>query len=179
MDKVHGLSLTGNWETPPALIADLAPLFHWDLDACASRPNVCKCFYSPLQNGLDLPWRGLVWLNPPYGRIRHIDAWMQRAQLSGQAAGTTVVSLPPARTCTRWWQDNVPFADLVVFIRGRLKFVLPPVAGQAAPRLYPSPFPSAFVVFGELYAAQVEKLCSYGWPVFPQYRHSAYVDKEN
>jgi phage N-6-adenine-methyltransferase len=177
MDKVHGSSLTGDWETPPDLVADLAPLFPWNLDACASRPNVCKCFYSPPQNGLTLPWRGLCWMNPPYGRIRHIDVWMQRARLVGQATDTTVVCLPPARTCTRWWQDNVPFADMVVFIRGRLKFVLPPVAGQIS-RLYPSPFPSAFVVFGELSPAQTEKLCSYGWPVFPQHGHFDYVDKE-
>ena len=170
MDKVHGMSQSGNWETPPKMVADLAPLFPWDLDAAASRPNVCQNFYSSGVNGLSKEWCGLVWLNPPYGRRRLIDRWMEKARIEGSRPWTTVVCLPPVRTSTRWWQDNVPFADLVVFIRGRLHFVLPGHYGEhngvllwVDERTGPASFPSAFVVFGSLNRQQVVKLDSYGY----------------
>lgn len=163
MDRIHTSSQSGDWETPPELIADLKAVFPFDLDVCASRPNVCQRFYSPQENGLVQPWRGLCWLNPPYGKKRRIDLWMSKARLEGQQPGTTVICLPPARPDTRWWHDNVPFASLVVFIRGRLKFVNPDQPGVRVP----AGFPSALVAFGELNDAQFAKLASYGWTITP------------
>jgi phage N-6-adenine-methyltransferase len=177
MGDAHTSSESGAWETPPDLVTDLAPVFPWDLDAAASRPNVCKHYYSPEEDGLAQPWEGLIWLNPPYGKKRHIDWWMQKAHLEGQKDGTTVVCLPPARTSTRWWHDNVPFASLVVFFNRRVHFILPehyetdPTDGalvRVPEKRGPAGFPSAFVVFGDLTRPQLEKLCSYGWPVFPK-----------
>lgn len=158
MNQVHGSSKSGDWRTPSDLVADLATVFAWDLDVCASEPNVCSNFYSPEQDGLRQPWRGLCWMNSPYGVGRQIDAWMYKARIQGQKLGTTVVCLPPARTSTRWWQDNVPHATLIVFIKGRLRFEEPGSTCKASP----APFPSAFVVFGELSRAQLLKLCGYG-----------------
>lgn len=149
-------SKTGKWDTPQSLIDDLAPLFHWDLDVCASRDNVCPNFYSEADNGLEQDWgSGLRWMNPPYGR--HISEWVSLARLVSEldvVFGGATVCLLPARTDTRWWQDNVPFASQVVFIKGRLKF------GDAKNS---APFPSAFVVFGEITTDQREELDKYGW----------------
>jgi len=67
-----------------------------------------------------------------------------------------VVCLLPARTDTRWWQDNVPGASFVVFIRGRLRF------GNATNS---APFPSALVVFSEISSEQKQLLSGLGWAV--------------
>jgi len=139
-----------DWRTPSALVKDLATVFKWNLDVCASEPNVCQRFFNSAQNGLVQEWTGLCWMNPPYGR--QIGRWMAKA-LESSLMGATIVCLPPARTDTRWWHATVPKAQLVVFIKGRLHFN---DAGSA-------PFPSAFVVFGELNPLQRQTLCSYGW----------------
>lgn len=133
-----------DWETPRTLIADLSEVFDWDLDVCASRGNVCKNFY--YENGLSLSWAGLCWMNPPYGK--QIGKWMDKA------SENNVICLVPARTDTRWWHRNIHKASLVVFIKGRLKF-----GNQKGS----APFPSAFVVFGDITDKQKDKLNSYGW----------------
>lgn len=169
-------SATDQWDTPPELVAAMAPIFPWDLDVCASGPNVCQRFYSPADDGLVKPWRGLCWMNSPYGR--DITAWVERASMARVHA--TTVSLLPARPDTAWFQDTVPFASQVVFIRGRLTFgsdaywawrwEQPTINGKPN-NLYmkhgkkqTALFPSAFVVWGDgLNQEQKEFLDGYGW----------------
>ena len=134
-NDLHFSSATGKWDTPAHVVKDLATVFAWDWDVCADRANVCKRFYGEQDSALDHHWRGLCWMNPPYGR--GIGAWMKKAARETEA---TIVCLVPARTDTAWWHNNIPFASLVVFIRGRLKFGGSPNA---------APFPSGFLVFGE------------------------------
>ena len=169
-------SATCLWDTPPKLVATMAPIFPWNLDVCASGPNVCQRFYSPGDDGLKQPWRGLCWMNPPYGR--EIPRWVARASMASGLA--TTVSLLPARTDAAWWQDTVPYASQVVFIRGRLVFgseaywtwrwEQPTINGRPN-SLYKqygkkqsATFPSAFVVWGDgLNLVQREFLNGYGW----------------
>lgn len=75
-------------------------------------------------------------MNPPYGR--EIGKWVEKAKLSSITNLATVVCLVPARTDTKWWQENVKCASEVFFIKGRLKF------GNAKNS---APFPSAILVF--------------------------------
>jgi hypothetical protein len=53
------------------------------------------------QDGLVLPWDGLglVYVNPPFGRV--IGRWMQRCA----ASGAEVVALVPARVDAKWWHE--------------------------------------------------------------------------
>ena len=163
VDKVHGMSNRGDWESPPELIADLKTVFDFTLDVCASRPNVCEQFYSSEDDGLSRPWTGLCWCNPPYSRKRKIDLWMKKALEEGSKPNTTVLCLPPARILTRWWHNTVPHAAVCVFIKGRLQFRLP---GGAIPK-NTSSFPSALVVFGIPTYTQVFRLARYGILTFP------------
>jgi len=150
-------SKTGKWDTPADLVDDLATVFPWDLDVCASGPNVCENYYTEADNGLSKPWGDLNWCNPPYGRgDSGCLPWLEAGVSAMRWEKKATVNLIPARTDTRWWQDNVPFASQVVFIRGRLKF------GNATNS---APFPSAFVVFGEINEQQRNKLASYGWNI--------------
>ena len=117
-------SLSGDWTTPAHLYAELDEEFGFTLDPC------------PLggSGGLTMPWKGVVYVNPPYGR--GIGAWVQKGFESSRQ-GALVVMLLPSRTDTRWWHDYVMRGE-IRFIRGRLKF-----SGSKNS----APFPSAIVVF--------------------------------
>lgn len=116
------------------------------LDVAASKSNaLVKKFYTKKENGLEQPWSGTVWCNPPYGF--GIEKWTRKAveetMLDSlehpQEVCNSVVMLLPARTSRKFFQDDVwNFADEVRFLRGRLKFV-----GQK----WEAPFPSIVVVF--------------------------------
>lgn len=131
-------SKTDLWETPQDFFDCLNEEFHFTLDVCALPENAkCDNYYTPKENGLSQPWKGVCWCNPPYGR--EILAWVRRAWLSS-AVGNTVVMLLPARTDTKWFHDYIYGKDRVEirFIRGRLKF-----GGSKNS----APFPSMIVIF--------------------------------
>jgi phage N-6-adenine-methyltransferase len=134
--SIHFRSQTVEWETPQWLFALLDKRFNFTLDVCATPANAkCRAFFTRDQDGLAQEWAGVCWMNPPYGRL--IAKWVRKARLSAQK-GATVVALLPARTDTRWWQDDVAQASEIIFLRGRLKF------GKASAS---APFPSAIAVF--------------------------------
>ena len=132
-------SKTDMWSTPQAFYDDCNPIYHFDVDVCATAENaLCAKFYSPEDDGLSKEWRGVCWMNPPYGR--EISKWMKKAYESS-LHGVTVVCLVPARTDTAWWHEYAMKGE-IEFIRGRLKF-----GGSKNS----APFPSAVVVFQRSY----------------------------
>ena len=131
-------SKTELWETPQDLFDKLNNEFQFTLDVCATPENAkCDKFYTEEQDGLEHPWKGTVWCNPPYGR--GIGQWVRRA-LFASVSGSTVVMLLPARTDTKWFHDYIYKRNNVEirFIRGRLEF-----GGSKNS----APFPSMVVVF--------------------------------
>lgn len=93
------------WRTPPEVFAQYARIFPFTLDVAALPDNaLCPTFYTPEQDGLQQPWEGVCWCNPPYDRT--IAQWIQKAWESAQA-GATVVCLLPVRTSTRWWHTYI------------------------------------------------------------------------
>jgi phage N-6-adenine-methyltransferase len=138
MDKmaVHFSSATDLWATPQAFFDKYNALFGFETDVCALPGNAkCQNYFTPEQDGLAQDWRGVCWMNPPYGRT--IKEWVRKAFESARDNGATVVCLLPARTDTAWWHDYCAKGE-VHFVRGRLKF------GDAKSG---APFPSAVVVF--------------------------------
>ena len=132
-------SYSVEWETPKDFYNKLNEEFNFDLDPCCNNLNAkCKNYYA--KNGLERPWFGTVFMNPPYGK--EITKWVERAYKESKR-GVTVVCLIPSRTDTRWWHRYVMKADEIRFIKGRLKF------GDAKNS---APFPSALVVFRGKYA---------------------------
>lgn len=129
-------STTDMWETPQWFFDELNNEFNFNLDACAIQENAkCNNFYSPEQNGLNQPWTGTVWCNPPYGR--KISEWVKKAHDSA-GNGNTVVMLLPARTDTAWFHDYIYGVAEIRFVRGRLRF-----GGSKNG----APFPSMIAVF--------------------------------
>ena len=132
---VHFSSASDMWATPQAFFDRLALEFSFELDVCATPDNAkCPIYYSPEDDGLKQEWKGVCWMNPPYGRT--IGQWVRKAAESAMS-GATVVCLLPARTDTRWFHEYCKDNE-IRFLRGRLKF-----GGHHNS----APFPSMIVVF--------------------------------
>jgi len=87
---VHFSSGSNSWETPQGLFDKLNEEFHFELDVCATSEHAkCKKYYSPEEDGLKQEWKGICWMNPPYGR--EIRKWMKKAYESALAGATVVV----------------------------------------------------------------------------------------
>lgn len=128
-------SKTDLWETPQELFNELNKEFKFELDVCAVPENAkCKDYFTPEQDGLMQKWKGICWMNPPYGR--NIGNWVKKAYESSRG-GVTTVCLLPSRTDTKWWHDYCMKGE-IRFIKGRLKF-----GGSKNA----APFPSAIVIF--------------------------------
>lgn len=130
-------SKTDLWSTPQDFFDRLDAVYHFDTDVCALPENAkCKNFFTPEQDGLKQEWKGVCWMNPPYGK--EIGKWVHKAYESARDNGATVVCLLPARTDTKWFHDYcIPYGEITL-VKGRLKF------GGAKSG---APFPSAVVVF--------------------------------
>lgn len=137
-------SVFHRWTTPSALLRKLYAVFGtFDLDPCSPTSNPRKApvqarmYFTASDDGLTLPWHGIVFVNPPYGR--EIKQWVHKARhevIERRAA--LVVALLPARTDTGWWQNEIAERAYAVLLRGRLSFA----------DTNPAPFPSALVVWG-------------------------------
>ena len=134
------------WLTPPHVLRALGP---FDLDPCAPvvRPwPMAAEHYTALDGGLNLPWIGRVWLNPPYGQ--ETAKWMERMADHGNG-----VALIFARTETAiffpWVWER---ATAWLFLKGRLHFHY--VDGTRAASN--SGAPSVLVAYGDNNAKALE-----------------------
>ena len=150
---IGGRCATSNdgWLSPRRLIEALGS---FDLDPCAPavRPwATAKHHYTILDNGLAQPWRGRVWLNPPYGS--QTGLWLRKLRHHGNG-----IALVFARTGAKWFFRSVwNGADAVFFLRGRLQFYN--LDGSPAPSSAATP--SCLVAYGH---HNVQALQSIGVP---------------
>lgn len=140
--KPHVSFNSGNneWYTPADIIeAARKTMGGIDLDPATSEvaQEVVKAntYYTAKTNGLDKPWGGRVWMNPPYA-----------SELIGQFVDKLVSELPNIEqaivlvnnaTETEWFNKLVDKATVVCFPKSRIKFYMPdgktgaPLQGQA------------------------------------------------
>lgn len=109
-------ALKAEYLTPPEILKALGK---FDLDPCAPivRPwPMASSHYTIQDNGYTLPWKGRVWLNPPYGQ--ETGKWLERLKEHG--AGTALIF---ARTETDAWVNHVwEQASAILFLRKRIRF---------------------------------------------------------
>jgi hypothetical protein len=107
---------TDDWLTPPEIINSLGV---FDLDPCASldRPwDTAIKHYTIVDDGLNQPWEGRVWLNPPYGP--QTGMWLKKMAVHNYG-----MALIFARTETKMFHDYVwKKASALFFFEGRLYF---------------------------------------------------------
>ncbi|MBP7319557.1 MAG: adenine methyltransferase [Lachnospiraceae bacterium] len=137
MNDVLFSSKSDEWSTPQHTYDELNNEFHFTLDPCATEENKkCDKYYSEGKNGLLQDWNGeTVFCNPPYSQIA---TWVKKCHDEGNKPNTVVVMLIPARTDTRYFQNEILNRAELRFIAGRLKF------GDSKSS---APFPSMVVVF--------------------------------
>jgi ParB family transcriptional regulator, chromosome partitioning protein len=149
------------WYTPRHVV-ELArkALGGIDLDpascALAQQTVQADAFYDKHINGLEQPWFGRTWLNPPYSR--DLMAKFAGRLLHQYEKGNVESGILLTHNCieTSWFQICAAGAASVCFPRGRLRFHNPsrttkstPGVGQAL--LYFGPDPNRFDdVFGAI-----------------------------
>lgn len=108
--------MSDEWLTPPEIVRKLGP---FDLDPCSpvNRPwTTAKKHYSKNDDGLLMPWHGMVWCNPPYNK--HTAKWLEKCFNHGNC-----IALIFARTETEMFFDWVwERASAVFFLKGRIFF---------------------------------------------------------
>jgi crossover junction endodeoxyribonuclease RuvC len=94
-------SQTDEWRTPENYFRALGLVF--DLDPCWPLDGPCfvpaRKHYTLRDNGLLLPWLGLVWLNPPFGGRRGHLVWLKKFFAPPGGGVCLVNSLTSARPC--------------------------------------------------------------------------------
>lgn len=150
---------TPEWVTPQGLFDNLHQEFGFTLDAAADPKNAkLPTFYTKADNGLEQPWTGRVWCNPPWSD-GEVSAWLAKGlEATTSGAAEVAVYLLPARTDPAWWHTYVMASQEVRLIQGRLKFLptdgvctakgkVKPCPAGAPCKGHPCPFPCAVVVF--------------------------------
>ena len=101
------------WYTPRYILDALG---QFDLDPCSPpvRPfDTARKHYTMLDDGLCKPWRGRVWLNPPY---IDIQTWMLALARHGNG-----IALTFNRLGTHWFEKVVmPYTTGLLFLTGNL-----------------------------------------------------------
>jgi phage N-6-adenine-methyltransferase len=96
-----------------------------------------ETYYTAETNGLDKPWYGRVWMNPPYESrlINQFSERMCKAVEDGEIEQAVI--LVNNATETRWFQGMAGVASAICFPQGRVRFWHPskasatPLQGQA------------------------------------------------
>lgn len=166
VSKPHVAQNSGNneWYTPADYI-ELANevMDHIDLDPASSeRANEvvkAKQFFTAEDSGLEHPWAGTVWMNPPYASnliSKFCDKLIGDLPDISQA-----IVLVNNATETEWFKKLIEQASAVCFTYGRVKFYSPdgriaqPLQGQA------------LLYFGSNAKKFVDVFSSKGWCAYP------------
>ena len=126
---------TDEWFTPSYIFDALGEIFDLDVSAPPNGgPHVpAQAWFTKRDDGLTAPWRGIVWMNPPFGGRNGLVPWLNRFIQHGNG-----IALTPDRTSAPWWQDANRRADATLFIAGKVKFERPDGSVGKSPGFGPS-----------------------------------------
>lgn len=165
MPHVAFNSGNNEWYTPADYIEAAREVMGGiDLDPASSEVanEVVKAdvYFTAETNGLDKPWYGCVWMNPPYASDLiglFVDKLISELPNIEQA-----IVLVNNATETEWFNKLVAKASAVCFPRSRVKFYMPdgktgaPLQGQA------------LLYFGPKYERFAAVFGAKGWCAFPR-----------
>ncbi len=112
-----------DWATPDYLYRQLNYEFNFNLDPCPLNADF---------NGLEIPWTGSVFVNPPYSKVRQFLLKAHEELRGGQVR--IIVFLLFANTDTAWFHDLIYGKAEIRFIRGRIAFTGKHSKGNSAMR---------------------------------------------
>jgi ParB family chromosome partitioning protein len=109
-----------------------------DLDpASSSVANATVKAKQWFDDGLTKPWRGRVWMNPPYAQPLIGQFITKLVEERSAHNVTAAIALTHNYTDTAWFHEAEEIAEAICFTRGRISFVDPegneasPTQGQA------------------------------------------------
>lgn len=118
-----------DWYTPPEIFIALGLKF--DLDPCspgAAHWVPAEAVFTKADDGLARPWRGCVFMNPPFGgRNGHVP-WLEKFLTHGNG-----IAIVRAYTSSSWFHDWAVRAETMLFPRGKTKFIRPDGSVGRAP----------------------------------------------
>jgi hypothetical protein len=134
------------WITPQWLIDSIGLS---DLDPCGYKLNgefVVQCAHESyslqdFQNGLNLPWHGSVYCNPPYNDTK---TWMKKCRLHHQATNEDVIMLIKPSFGTQYFYDEMQHSTGIVLMKDRLRFL-----DGTGTDVGMAHFPTILVAFGD------------------------------
>jgi phage N-6-adenine-methyltransferase len=135
------------WQTPPELFNAISGFVGpFDLDPCCTRDNsLCDigAFVDEGIDGLEETWAlkstGVtrVFMNPPYSR-GNIDKWVKKAAEEASTGKVVVAGLIKLDPSTKWWQDHVQQAAVILFCDRRVRFIDPDTGKPGGSPTFPS-----------------------------------------
>ncbi|MFG6514454.1 DNA N-6-adenine-methyltransferase [Sulfitobacter sp. TB366] len=110
---------TDEWYTPRYIFDAIGEAFDLDVAAPLEGPRHVPAgrWYHQGESGLEMPWSGFVWMNPPFGHQRHKRQWLARFFEHGNG-----IALVPDRTSAPWFQEYAPRADAICWVAPKIKF---------------------------------------------------------
>lgn len=121
---------TDCWTTPRWL-TDLLP--HANVDPASNPRSTVRADRSYMletgENGLELPWVGIVWCNPPYSNILPWALKLEHETRIGNVAGAAF--LVNADHSTRWWKRLTRLLPNRLDFDQRIQFKAPPGAAPS------------------------------------------------
>jgi hypothetical protein len=113
------IGASNDWYTPPDIFAALGLKF--DLDPCSPGRGhwvPARRIFTQAHDGLRQPWRGLVFMNPPFGARNGHVPWLKK--FLDHANGIAIVR---AYTSSAWFHEYATQAETMLFPKGKTKFV--------------------------------------------------------
>lgn len=125
LHKAVTSSQSTEWLTPEWLLVKVYEVLGTvDLDPCSNdrfrHQVIAEQHYSEEDDGLVLPWRGTVYMNPPYGR--KIGRWVRKL-LANYRKGNVpaAIALVPASTEAIWFRELWDYT--ICFLPGKVDFL--------------------------------------------------------
>lgn len=134
---------TEDWCTPPEILEAVRDVFEGriDFDPCSNPYSVVgaqRRVMLPkwadseaargedvvIGDGLEVPWAGYVFFNPPYSHVL-LGRFMARAARTALGGAGHGIGLVPSKTDIGAWHESVPASAAVCFLKGRVKHLLP------------------------------------------------------
>ena len=120
MSHWEAIGQSNDWWTPRYIFDALDTNFDMDVAAPLEGPLHVPTLAWLHERGLETPWSGFVWMNPPFGGRNGIWPWMKKFYAHGNG-----IALVPDRTSAPWWQDSANVSDAILLVAGKVKFIRP------------------------------------------------------
>lgn len=116
----NGEEARDDYQTPDAVFQPLNRIYRFEVDLAADEKNA-KCenyFYDAFNSDWSQFRSG--WCNPPFSMWAE---FIERCALEA-AGGMTIGFLVPPRCGTEAWHEYASLADTIIFLQGRVSFLL-------------------------------------------------------